>query len=192
MTLNELKPKLIPAGVLLVCYFVAPGLVERFMGANDVIIGHFTFSLIVQAGIGIMLVYRLFRLKPLLNGELTAWLAKFSQPQAKTQELSEKIVLAAVLILILTIVGPLAAEIIAISQLITLIKIAVLTYAGYMSYDIWKLAEPFMSYIPPANPSEIPPSPPSAVNERRCAKCGQRIDDSMKLCAFCGHPTAGS
>ncbi|MCX5786545.1 MAG: zinc ribbon domain-containing protein [Elusimicrobia bacterium] len=190
MTLNEWKPKLIPPGMLLVCYFVAPGLVEGFMGTNDAISGRFTFSLIVKAGLGIVLVYKLFSLKPPLNGELTAWLAKFSQPPAKTQELSEKISLAAILISILIIVGPLAGEIITNSQLLTLIKITALVYAGYMAYNIWKLAEPFMAYVPAAAPPEIPPAPP--VTERRCVKCGQRIDASMKFCAFCGHTTAGS
>ena len=189
MTFNEWKPKLIPIGVLLVCYFVVPGIVGMFMGENNAIFGRFTFSLIVQAGLGFALVYKFLELKQPLNGELAAWLVKFSQPPEKTREFAEKISLALVVILIIATVGPLAGEII-LGQLLTLIKVSALVYVGYMAYNIWQLAEPFMAYDPATAPLAVPAALPAAVTERRCVKCGQRIDDSMKLCAFCGQPIA--
>ncbi len=185
MTIKEWKTKLIPAGILLICYFLVPGLVQWFLGAGDVISGGFTFSTITQAGIGLAIVYKFFSLKLILNAELLTRLNRFEQPQAKTQQLAGEILLAAGFVSIVAFIGPPAGELLPGSRLMTLVKLSALGYAGYLAYTIWKLAEPFISYVPSAAPFA---APPAAVSERRCVKCGQLIDDSMKVCAFCKRP----
>lgn len=191
MTIDKWKPLLIPAGVLLICYVVAPGLVKAFMGSGDAMSCSLSFSLIAQAGLGIALSYKLFGLKQPISRELASWLDKFSQPPEKARELSEKVALAAVFLLILAIAEPLAGEIITSGRLLIVVKTLALVYAGCLGYKIWKLAEPFMSYVPaPAPPevSEAPQAAPASATVRRCGKCGQPIDASMKSCASCGHP----
>ena len=194
MNLEEWKPKLIPAGALLVCYFAVPFAVALFMGANDTVFGEFSFSLAVQAVLGAALAWKLFGLKELLNEEMLAWLAGFSQPPEKTRELSEKISTAAILVFILSIIWPLAGALFGGGSLMTLLKVSVLAYAGYTGYRIWLLAEPFMAAGRTVKPvAEEPPlldvpGPPAPENTRRCPRCGQLVVASMKSCAFCGHP----
>lgn len=199
MTINEWKGKLRPSLVLLVCYFVVPVIVQWFMGSHNAIKGGFSISLLLQSALGIALVYKLFGLEQSFRTELTAWLEKFNQPQDKTRELVEQIMPAAGFIAVIGIAGPPIGEILANSKLMTLAKIASLGYIGYLAYNIWKLSEPFLAYVPvpepeePAAPSRrvsAPPSelsmPPDTVKERRCAKCGQLIEDAAaKDCAFC-------
>jgi len=188
VTLNEWKARLLPAGVLFLCYFVVPGIVRLFMGAHDVISGRFTVSILIQAGLGLALVRKLFGLKDFLGGELTAWLNRFAQPQGETQELAGQILLAAGFVSIVAIVWPPVGEMLPGGRLMTLIKVSALGYAGYLGYKIWKLAEPFMSYVPPPEPSEDPAPPSGAASGRRCAKCGQLVGDSAEFCEFCRQP----
>ena len=187
MTLNDWKVKLIPAGALFVLYFAAPVLVQWFMGANDPILGGLTFSVLVQAALGVAIVYKLFGLRLFFEGELTAWLGRFAQPREKTREFSGKILQAAGFVSIVAVMGPPAGEIVRVSWLMTLLKVSVLGYAGYMGYGIWKLAEPFMSYVPSGEPSAVPATA-AAVPERRCVKCGQLLGDSVEFCVFCHQP----
>lgn len=130
---------------MFICYFVAPFIVRLFMGANDAVYGGITFSLLIQAGLGIAFAYKLFGLKPELNLELAVRLSKFSQPPEKAQELAEKISLAAGFIIIAAIVWPTVGEMVKNRQLTALIKIFALGYAVYLGYNIWKLSEPFMA-----------------------------------------------
>ncbi len=188
MTFNEFKNKLIPSGVLLLCYFVAPVLAQWFMGASDSIYGRLTFSLLLQAGLGIAVVYKLFGLKQALSEELTARLSRCGQPQAKTQELADRIFPAAGFIIIVAIVGPPAGELIAGGRLMTLLKVAALGYAVYLGFKIWKLAEPFLASVPAEKPPAAQAAPPAAVNRRRCVNCGQPLEEPAEFCAFCKHP----
>lgn len=187
MTLNEWKARLTPAGILLLCYFIVPFFAQLFMGASDTIYGGLTFSVLIQAGLGIAVAYKLFSLKPLLKVELSGWLKKFAQPQAKTEELAEKISLAAGFLIIVAIVWPPLGEIITIRQLMTLLKLGVLGYAVYLGYDIWKLAEPFFAYVPPAPPPEADEALPAVTSARRCPKCGQLLPEAGEFCTFCWH-----
>ncbi|MDP2866405.1 MAG: hypothetical protein Q8O90_09195 [Elusimicrobiota bacterium] len=187
MTLNEWKAKLTPAGVLVICYLMAPFFVQLFMGANDVIYGALTFSIAVQTGLGIAVVYKLFTLKEQLNAHLAAWLKKFAQPLEKTRELAEKASHAAGFVLIVAIVWPPVGEIIAGGRLMTLLKISALGYAAYLGYELWKLAEPFMAAAKAAPPSADPEEEPAPVRTRRCTKCGQQMGDLDSFCSFCKH-----
>lgn len=185
MTTNEWKARLLPAGVLFLCYFVVPGLVGWFMGSHNAVFGRLTVSMLVQAGLGIALLRKLFGLKQLFSAELTAWLGKFAQPREKTRELAGQILQAAGFISIVALMGPPAGEMLPDSRWMTLVKIAALGYAGFLGYGIWKLAEPFMAYIPAPAPD---PDEPHAASRRRCPHCGQLIEDSAKTCAFCKQP----
>ncbi len=187
MTLNEWKARLTPVGILFLCYFIVPFFAQLFMGASDNIYGGLTFSALIQAGLGIAVAYKLFSLKPLFKLELSAWLKKFAQPQAKTDELAEKISLAAGFLIIVAIVWPPLGEIITYRQLMTLLKLGVLGYSVYLGYDIWKLAEPFLAYVQPAPPPEADEALPAVTSARRCPKCGQPLPEAGELCTFCGH-----
>ena len=188
MTLKEWKAKLIPAGVLFACYFAGPVFVQWFMGANDAVLGGLTFSILLQAGLGIAVVYKLFGLKQSLAADLSAWFNRFAQPPEKTRELVAHILPAAGFITILALVGPPLGEILPAGRLMTFIKVSALGYAGYLGYNIWKLAEPFMAYVPAAEPPGDPEAPPAAAGGRRCVKCGQLLDEPDKFCKFCRHP----
>lgn len=184
MILKGWKAKLKPAGLLLFFYFAAPALVGVFLGGS----GSSTLPGIVQAGLGIAFAYKLFALKPELNIELAAWLNKYAQPQEKTKELAGKISLAAGFIIIAAIVWPPVGEILGSGQLRALIKFSALGYAAYLGYELWKLAEPFMAAAKAAPPPPDPEEEQAQVRTRRCAKCGQLMDDADKECAFCGSP----
>jgi hypothetical protein len=192
MTFAAWKPRLVPACALLACYCVAPGLVGWFMGANDAIFGRLTFSLLVQAGIALALARVFIGLQHALYETLAAWLAGYSQPQEKTRELSEKTSIAVVLVASFSVIWPPAGEMLPGGRIMGLLKISVLAYAGYKGFRIWKLAEPFLAAAHTVVPPADMPEPPAAGSERRCAKCGQRIEGSGKNCAFCGQPLAGN
>lgn len=187
MTLNEWKARLTPAGTLFVCYFVIPFIVGLFMGANDTIYGRLTYSVLIQAGFGVAVVLKLFALKQELLAELAAWLKKFGQPQEKTRALAEKIALAARFLIVVAVVWPPVGEIVASSRLLTLLKLCVLGGAGYLGYGLWKLAEPFLAYVPAPAPEGEEEARPAEAKERRCAKCGQLLPESGEFCTFCWH-----
>ena len=188
MTFTEWKARLMPAGILFICYFAAPILVQGFMGANNTIRGGLTFSVVIQAGLGLAVVYKLFGLKQVFKGELLAWLGRFGQAQAETQDLAGKISLAAGFVSIIAVLGPPAGEIFSNTRLLTFVKVSVLVYAVYLGYTIWKLAEPFISYVPAAETSADPAAPSPAPGQSRCVKCGQLMEDPAKPCGFCRHP----
>ncbi|MDD5210076.1 MAG: hypothetical protein PHV36_11860 [Elusimicrobiales bacterium] len=191
MTLNELKARLTPAGILLLLYFLAPLFVQMFMGVHDTIYGSLTFSVVVQVGLGFGVAYKLFALKDPFKTELTAWLKKFAQPPEKVLALAEKISLAAVLLIIVAVVWPPVGEIITNGKIMTLLKLGVLGYAGCLGYDIWKLAQPFIAYVPPPAPREDEEAPHEKTNERRCPKCGQILPEAGEFCTFCWHQING-
>lgn len=187
MTLNELKARLAPAGILLLLYFLAPLFVQMFMGVHDVIYGNLTFSVLVQVGLGFGVAYKLFAVKDPFKAELAAWLEKFGQPPDKVLALAEKISLAAVLLMIVAVVWPPVGEIITSGKLMTLLKLAVLGCAGWLGYGIWKLAGPFMAYVPPPAPAEDEEAPHEKGRESRCPKCGQVLPEAGEFCTFCWH-----
>lgn len=194
MTIDEWKVKLKPAGVLLILYFAAPLIIGWILGSHDMLFGGFSVSNIIQAGLGGYILHKLFGLKETLSGELTAKLSKFGQPQEKVLELSGKISSAAVFISIAGLLLPPLSGMFPDSRLMTLGKFSILGYIIYLVCGIWKLYEPFLTYVPPAEPEAAPNVPrnilnkPLEVTARRCVKCGQRMDDSMKICAFCRQP----
>lgn len=187
MTLNEWKARLTPAGALFVCYFFIPFITGLFMGADDDIYGRVTFSVLIQAGFGVAVVLKLFGLKQELLSELASWLKKFGQPQEKTLELAEKIALAARFLIVAAVVWPPLGEILAGSRLLTLLKVCVLGGAGYLGYGTWKLAEPFLAYVPAPAPPADDEIPAGAAKQRRCVKCGQLLPESGEFCTFCWH-----
>ena len=182
-----MKARLTPAGVLLFLYFLAPLFVQMFMGTHDTIYGSLTFSALVQVGLGLGVAYKLFALKDPLKAELAAWLQKFGQPGEKVRALAEKISLAAVLLLIVGVVWPPVGDIVRSGKLVALLKLAVLGCAGWLGYDIWKLAGPFMAYVPPAAPGEEEEAPHQKGRESRCPKCGQVLPEAGEFCTFCWH-----
>jgi len=179
MILNGWKEKLKPAGLLLFFYFAAPVLVGMFLGGF--------LPGLVQAGFGAAFAYKLFALRADLNAELAAWLNKYAQPQDKTNELAEKISLAAGFIIIAAIVWPPVGEILGGGQLRALIKVSALGYAAFLGYELWKLSEPFMAAAKAAPPPPDPEEEQAPVRTRRCAKCGQLMEDSDSFCSFCKH-----
>lgn len=191
MTLNELKARLTPAGILLFLYFLAPLFVQMFLGVHDVIYGALTFSVLVQVGLGFGVAYKLFALKAPFKAELTGWLGKFGQPADKVMALADKLALAAVLLIIVAVVWPPVGEIITSGTLQTLLKLGVLGYAVHLGYGIWKLAEPFMAYVPPAAPREDEEAPHEKGKESRCPKCGQVLPEAGEFCTFCWHRIDG-
>ena len=191
MILKGWKEKLKPAGLLLFFYFAAPALVSLLLGGADSVFGGLTFSGLAQAGLGAAFAYKLFGLKPDLNIELAAWLNKYSQPPEKTRELAGKISLAAGFVIIAAIVWPPVGEILGSGQLRALIKFSALGYAAYLGYELWKLSGPFTAAAKAAPPPPDPEEEPAPVRTRRCAKCGQLMDDTDKDCAFCGNPVQG-
>lgn len=189
MTLNEWKARLTPAGTLFGCYFVIPFIAGLFMGANDAIYGRVTFSVLIQAGFGVAVILKLFSLKQELLSELAFWLKKFAQPPERTLALAEKIALAARFLIVVAMVWPPAGEILAGSRLLTLLKVCVLGGAGYLGYGLWKLAEPFLAYVPVPAPPADDEAPVAKAEQRRCVKCGQLLPETGEFCTFCWHHT---
>ena len=187
MTIYEWKLKLRPAGLLLIWYFAAPLVTGWILGGHGAIYGGFTVSNILQAGLGGACLYKLFGLKELLGGELTARLGKFGQPQEKVLEISGRILAAAGFICVAGLMLPPLGGMFPDSRLMTLVKLATAGYIVYLASVIWKLYAPFLAHVHPDLPVEVPVEPPAAP-VRRCVKCGQKIDDSMKACAFCRQP----
>lgn len=188
MTTNELKAKLRPVGALLIGYFAAPPVIGWVLTAHDSLLRNFTVSGIIQAGLGGAILYKLSGLKEPLGGELTARLGRFGQTREKVLELSGRISSAAGFASAAMLLLPPLAGMFPGSRVMTLVKFAVLGYILYSARVIWKLYEPFMAYVPPVQPDPAPAPEPPAAAAPRCAKCGQKIDASMKNCAFCGRP----
>lgn len=191
MDLNDWKVKLLPAGKLLLLYFFVPAFVRWLMGGSDFFFGRLTFSGVIQAGFAIAFVRELSGLEPALKPELLTWLNKFSQPEERTSELAGKISLAAGFLVLVSIVWPPVGEIVGKGSLSSLIKVSALVYAVYLGYTIWKLSEPFMASARAAVPPPDPDEPPAPASRRRCAKCGQLVEDADTFCSFCRQPLDG-
>lgn len=189
MNFNEWQARLRPSGVLLLCYFAVPAFTRWLMGGSDAFYGGLSFSLIIQAGLGISFVRGLFELKRELNAELSARLEKYSQPPEKTREFAGKLLGAAGYLAVLAVAWPPFGEMLGAGRPRALIRTAALVYAVYLGYALWKLARPFLAAVPAAPPPEDPegPTPPAAA-ARRCPNCGQLLTDSAAACSFCKHP----
>lgn len=191
MTLNDLGIKLRPAGKFLLLYFFVPAFVRWLMGGSDAFLGRLTFSGLIQAGFAIAFVRELSGLEPALKPELETWLNKFSQPEERTKELTGKISSAAGFLVVAAIVWPPVGEIIGKGTLAALIKVSALVYAVYLGSALWKLSRPFVASARAAAPPPDPDEPPAPASRRRCAKCGQLVEDSDSSCSFCRQPLDG-
>ncbi|PIU20226.1 MAG: hypothetical protein COT18_03330 [Elusimicrobia bacterium CG08_land_8_20_14_0_20_59_10] len=188
MITTEWKTRLKPAEIALLCYFILPLITGWLLGGRDALGGSFTVSDILQACLGIAALRKLFGLKEHLAAELTQRLGKMGQPREKTLELTGIITSAAGYMSIAALLLPPLGRLLPDSRLITLAMFSALVYTVYMCYVVWKLSDPFLAYVPEApEPPETPEEPPAAP-VRRCPKCGQQVDDTMKTCAFCRHP----
>lgn len=191
MDLNDWKVKLLPAGKLLLLYFFVPAFVRWLMGGSDAFLGRLTFSGLIQAGFAVAFVRELSALEPALKPELETWLNKFSQPEERTKELMGKISSAAAFLVVAAIVWPPVGEIIGKGTLAALIKVSALVYAVYLGSALWKLSGPFMASAREAAPPPDPDEPPAPASRRRCAKCGQLVEESDSFCSFCRQPLDG-
>jgi len=171
----------------LICYFGVPLIAGWLLGAHNALSGSFTFSNVLGACLGIGVLYQLLGLKGFFLRELTARLDKPGQPHGAAAEFSGTIVSAAGYIITAALLLPPLGEMFPGSRLMTLVKVFALGYTVYMAYVIWKLSGPFLAYHPAPDPPAVPHEPHAAALGR-CAKCGQLIDASMKVCAFCKHP----
>lgn len=186
MTNGEWKVRLKPAGVLLACYIAAPLVVRAVMGAHDAVYDGFTFSNLIQAGLGAAVLYQLFELKEPLMSLVTARLELAKQPPEATRELAEKVSSCAGYISAAALLLPPLDGMFPKSWLMSLVRLAAVAYTVYMAYVLWRLSEPFLADVPPP-PPPLPDEPP-AGGTRRCPNCGQLINASMKVCAFCKQP----
>ncbi len=187
MTNDELKVALSPAAVLLAGYLVLPLIAQAVLGGHDTVLGSITISDILQAGLGVVILKKLSRLKETLAGELTDRLGKKGQPREKTLELSGKISSSAGYIVMAALLLPPLGGMLRGNHLITLAEFLAVGYTAYMAFIIWKLSGPFLAYVPPPEPA-APDDEQHTAPMGRCVKCGQRLDASMKVCAFCRHP----
>ncbi|MCX5791157.1 MAG: hypothetical protein NTY45_02910 [Elusimicrobia bacterium] len=185
MTVNEWKLKLRPAGLLLACYFSGPPLAHRWLDAPGAA-GGSAFPDILQAALGAAILYLFFGLEAPLRGELTERLGRRGQPRERTLELTEKAASAAGYLCAAALLLPPLGGLFPHSRLLGLVKLCAVIYIAYTSCVVWKLSEPFLADVPQRGP-EGPEAPPAAALGR-CAKCGQQLDASMKVCAFCGQP----
>lgn len=191
VTIDELKTRLKPAGILLAAYFVAPVILQWLLGRHDAVFGSFAVSDALQAGLGCAALYKIHDHKDLLAAALTARLSTRGQPRDKVLELAELIITACGYIGAAgLLLAPLGAMFPA-SRLITLAKLAALAYTVYAAVTAWNLSHPFLAYVPPPDPADThePPPEPSAG---RCPKCGQQLTVSMKVCSFCKTPVGDS
>jgi len=182
---REWKLKLKPAGILLLCYFFAPYLLQAVLGAHDRRYNSITVSDLLQLGLGAALLRNLSGLREGLKAELTGWLEKKGQPRAATLELAGRISTSAGYLGAAALLLPPLGGMFPAGGLLTLAKFCAVGYTAYMACVIWKLSEPFLAYVPPPEPAPLPEET-RAVPLGRCARCGQAIDASMKVCAFCG------
>jgi hypothetical protein len=186
MTLDEWKVTLKPAGILLACYLGAPVL-GWLLGKHDLLFWHFAFSDLLQAGLGVVIFNQLAALKGPMQDELAARLEKPGHSREEALELSCRLVAAGGYIAAFALLLPPLASMFPDSSIMTLVKLCALGYTVYTSYAIWKLSEPFLTYHQAPAPEETSHEPHAAALGR-CANCGQLIDTSMKVCAFCKHP----
>jgi len=186
MTTEEWKDALKTPGILLACYFIVPPLLGFALGGLDAPFGRPVLYSLAQAGFGLALLRKLFALKESLSASLSAWLGKFGQPREKTLELTGSILLAA---------GRLATVALLLAPLCRLLpgglaflaNLLAIGYVAYAAYGVWTLYEPFVAKAQEApEPAAEPelPAPP----ERRCANCGQKLEEAAAVCAFCRHP----
>ena len=187
MTFNELKALLKPAGGLLLLYFLAPLILETILGSHDAIYGGLAFSSLLQVGLGIGVAYKLFGLKGPLKAELGVGLQKYGQPLEKVYALAEKISLEIVLLLTVAVIWPPVGEMVRSGRLMLMLELAVLGAAGWLGYDIWRLAKPFLAYVPPQEPVAEEDAAFLKPGARRCPKCGQTMPEGAGVCAFCRH-----
>lgn len=173
-------------GILLVCYILVPPLLDFAVGPVYVLWGRPVSANLAQAGFGLALLRKLYALKAPLSAELTAWLGKFGQPVDKTWGLSGNITftagrLAAVALLVVPVGRMLPGW---LSFLVNLLAVG---YAVYASYGVWTLYAPFVAAPPEAPEPGAEPEAPAAP-ERRCSKCGQKLEEGAAVCAFCRQP----
>jgi hypothetical protein len=186
MTTEEWKDALKTPGILLACYFIAPPLLNFALGDLDVLFGRPVLSYLAQAGVGLAILFKLGALKGPLAEALSAWLGRFSQPREKTLELTGAVMFAggrfAVIALLLSplahlLPGPLAV----------IVTLTAVGYIIYAAHGVWTLYEPFVAKPQEAPEPEAEPEAPAAP-ERRCLKCGQKLEEGAGVCAFCRHP----
>lgn len=184
--MTQWKEALKTPGILLACYFIVPPLLNFALGDLDVLFGRPVLSNLAQAGFGIAVLRKLYALKEPLAAALESWLGKFGQPREKTLELTGSILLTggrlAAVALLLAPLGRLLP-----GWLAFLVNLLAIGYAVYAAYGVWTLYEPFVAKAPEATEPEAEPEPP-APPERRCAKCGQKLEAGAAVCAFCRHP----
>lgn len=174
------------AGILLLCYFMVPFIIQWTLGARDVIYGSLAVSNLAQAGMAAYILYKLSGQKELLMEELKTWLDTKGQPRERTLELAGKVRTSGWYICAAALLLPPLGETFP-GSLLTFIKFCAAGYTAWMAYSVWKLAEPYLACMPPAEQEEIHGEPPApAVG--RCVKCGQQLTADMNTCAFCGHP----
>jgi len=181
---GEWKARLKPAGVMLAGYFFVPLLASWLMGDHNALFGGFTVSDMLQAGLGAALIPELLKLKAPLLAKLELWLGGRGQAPAGVKALSGRISAAATVLVPAALLLPPLGGLLPSGWLTGLLKLGVVAYAVYAGYAIWKLLEPYLAYVPPGEEAAARPEPPAAP-EKRCPNCGQLIEDSMKVCAFC-------
>jgi len=182
----EWKEKLKAAGILLFCYLMVPFIVQWALGACDNLYGGLTASNLAQAGIAVYIIRKFLSQREPLTAELKAWLDGRGQPPERTLELTGKVANSAGYVCAAALLLPPVGDTFP-GSLISFVKYCAVAYTAWMAYDIWKLAEPYLAYLPPAEPEAVQGEPP-ALAVGRCVKCGQQLTSTMKTCAFCGHP----
>jgi hypothetical protein len=190
VTIEELKVKLKPAGILLACYFVVPILAQWLLGSRDVIYANITVSDALQACLGGAALYIFFGQEDLLRTALTERLDLPGRPRDKVRELSAAVITSAGYIGIAALLLPPLGAIFPASWLMTLARFAALVYTVYAAFSIWNLSQPILQYLPPAEPPHAHEAHSESAG--RCSKCGQELTVSMKVCAFCKQPVANS
>ena len=174
------KDALRTPAILLACYFIVPPLLNFALGGSPAL------SYLAQAGFGIAILRKLGALKGPLAEALAARLGRFSQPRERTAELAAAVMFAggrfAVIALLLSPLAHLLP-----GWLAVIVTLAAVGYIVYAAHGVWTLYEPFVAAPPEAPEPEAEPEAP-APPERRCPKCGQKLEEGAAACSFCRHP----
>lgn len=186
MNAGEFAGKLKAPGVLLLCYFVVPPLLNFALGPRDSLWGRALVSDLAQAAFGLAALRKLYPLKGEVSGRLTAWLGQFRQPPERTAELSGRAVSAAAWLMAGALLLPPAGHMLP-RWLAVIVNLGAIGYAAFMAYGVWRLYEPFAASPPEAPEPEPEPAAPAAP-ELRCPRCGQKLEPADEFCSFCRRP----
>lgn len=184
--MTQWKDILKTPGILLACYFIVPPLLNFALGTADLLWGRPVLSYLAQAGFGIAILRKLGALKGPLAEALAAWLGKFNRPLERTTELTGAVMVAggrfAVIALLLSPLAHLLPGLLA-----AIVTLTAVGYILYSAHGVWTLYEPFVAKAQEAPEPAAEPERP-APPERRCLKCGQKLEEGAGVCAFCRHP----